>query len=287
MERITTLDLMKKNYDVQYEAEKLENLFFSEPMFVELDMFSRPASFSYRKIFDEVILPNWKFRQTYVDADEIFKRNNLYIDFSKKYTNEQLVNFIELIKNILYEKPDLESLKEHYNLMLIEKKYTLMLDVLDALIKNLGLDEKQNPEGWIVLIPKNGVLDKVIENYTLDVQWEIVSYLKIKDDDLETKRKHLAHLATELCIEKDSREKGYAPFDMIMNECTLILNNLQIRHNNKTGKWANKVIKDIDIVDAIEYCDILYNKMLQIVLMRNDLYRQKKITQLAETLKNK
>lgn len=147
--------------------------------------------------------------------------------------------------------------------------------------------KKKDPDGWYVLIPKNEVLDKAIEDFSPAVQWEVVSYLKIKNDDLESKRKQLAHLATELYIEKDSTEKGYAPFDTIMNECTLILNNLHIRHNNETGKWENDVIKNINNSEAVEYCDMLYNKMLQIILIRKDLKRQSKIDSLSKSLKNK
>lgn len=287
MTKISALDLMKKNYNVQLEAEKLKQFFFETPMFRRANLFTTNETFTYSSVFDELMLRNWKFRQTYITTKEMFTQNDLYLDFSKKYTNEQLINFLELINNILYVKPNYELIRMRYNLIVIENNYKLMLEILDALIINLGLDEKKDPDGWYVLIPKNEVLDKAIEDFSPAVQWEIVSYLKIKNDDLESKRKQLAHLATELYIEKDSTEKGYAPFDTIMNECTLILNNLHIRHNNETGKWENDVIKNINNSEAVEYCDMLYNKMLQIILIRKDLKRQSKIDSLSKSLKNK
>ena len=286
MTKISALDLMKKNYNVQLEAKKLKQFFFDAPMFRRANLFNNSETFTYSAVFDELMLRDWKFRQTYITTKEMFTQNDLYIDFSKKYTDEQLINFIELIDNILYVKPNSEIIRMRYNLTFIENNYKLMLEILGALIKNLGLDEKKNPEGWYVLIPKNEVLDKAIEDFSPAVQWEIVSYLKIKSDDLESKRKQLAHLATELYIEKDTNEKGYVPFDTIMNECTLILNNLHIRHNNETGKWENDVIKNINDSEAIEYCDILYNKMLQIILIRKDLKKQSKIDNLSKSLKN-
>ena len=70
-----------------------------------------------------------------------------------------------------------------------------------------------------------------------------------------------------------------------MDECTLILNNLHIRHNNETGKWENEIAKNMNTKEALEYCDLLYNKILQVVLMRKELKNQPKIDKLSKSLK--
>ena len=288
MKRTSALDLMRRNYNIQVEAEKLKQFFFEVPMFKRSNFLSSSnETFTYSAFFDDLILPDWKFCQTFVTTKEMFLQNDLYIDFSKKYTDEQLINFIEIMVNILNVKFNREFISRNYNLVVVENNYKLIIKILNAMIKNLGLDEKKDPEGWIVLIPKNETLDLVIDGFKPVTQWEIISYLKIKSGDLEAKRKQLAHLATELYIEQDSKEKGYLPFETIMNECTLILNNLHIRHNNETGKWENDVLKNIDNNDAIEFCDILYNKMMQIVLMRKDLKNQSKIDNLSKSLKGR
>lgn len=287
MSKLSVLELMKKNYNASLEAIKLKQLFFDVPMFQKTIMFANTQEFTYAIIFDRLLLRQWKFRQTYISTKNILIQNHLDVDFAKKYTNEQLVDFIELIDNLLYYKPNFSELQYSQSLYLIKDRYTLMLEVLEGLIKNLGLEEKKSPDGWIALIPRNETLDKVIEDFKPAVQWEIISYLKIKQDDLEAKRKHLAYLATELYIEKDKNEQGYKPFEIIINECTLILNNLHIRHNNETGKWENDIVKNINMKEALEYCDLLYNKMLQVVLMRKDLKDQSKIDKLSYSLKNK
>ena len=71
----------------------------------------------------------------------------------------------------------------------------------------------------------------------------------------------------------------------VMDECTLILNNLHIRHNNETGKWENEIAKNMNTKEALEYCDLLYNKILQVVLMRKELKNQPKIDKLSKSLK--
>lgn len=284
---MSVLEIMKKNYNSALEASRLKELFFDVPMFQKSVMFTNVQEFTYANIFDGLYLRQWKFRQTYFSTKDLLIQNNLDVDFRKKHTNEQLINFIETINNLLYVKPNFPELQHQNGLYVIKDRYILMIEVLNNLIRNLGLIEKQTSEGWITLIPQNEALDKVIENFKPSVQWEIISYLKIKSDDLEAKRKQLAYLATELYIEKDKEEQGYKPFDIIINECTLILNNLHIRHNNETGKWENDVIKNINIKQALEYCDLLYNKMLQVVLMRKDFKNQNLIDKLSKTLKNK
>lgn len=284
---MSVLELMKENYNSALEASRLKELFFDVPMFQKSVMFTNVQEFTYANIFDGLYLRQWKFRKTYFSTKDLLIQNNLDVDFRKKYSNEQLVNFIETINNLLYVKPNFPELQHQNGLYVIKDRYILMVEILNNLIKNLGLIERQTPDGWITLIPQNETLDKVIESFKPAVQWEIISYLKIKSDDLEAKRKQLAYLATELYIEKDKEEQGYKPFDIIINECTLILNNLHIRHNNETGKWENDAIKNINTKQALEYCDLLYNKMLQVVLMRKDFKNQNLIDKLSKTLKSK
>lgn len=294
MKRTSTLDLMRKNYNVRHEVEKLKKYFFEIPMFNKSGYtFKRPTwlihrmNFTYSEIFDKLVFRDWEFCQTFLTLKEMFTQNNLFIDIAKEYTDEQIIDFIELIENLLYVKLNYNLLKTDYGLILIKDDYNFMLKVLKELIKHLDLNEMKDPEGWIVLVPKNEILNKIIENFSPDIQWEIVSYLKIKGDDIEAKRKQLAYLATLLYIESDTKESAYQPFKTIMNECTLILNNLNIRHNNETGKWENNVVKNINKTDAVEYCDLLYDKMMQIVLMRKILSKQEKINNLSKLLKDK
>lgn len=54
----------------------------------------------------------------------------------------------------------------------------------------------------------------------------------------------------------------------IIEKAGNILNNLHIRHNNKTGKWENEVLKDVSSEEANMLCDMVFNEMLTIVLLR-------------------
>ena len=119
----------------------------------------------------------------------------------------------------------------------------------------------------IVLYPNNAPLEKVIDLCEdEDVQWELIRYVR-EDLSLNEKRKSLAYLATNLYIEEDKGEQD-DHITSLIKKAGNILNNLHIRHNNKTGKWENKALQNLDEADAIALCDMVYNEMLTIILLR-------------------
>lgn len=150
------------------------------------------------------------------------------------------------------------------------KYYTKFKSVFGKLIstleKRLGLTKREYKDK-VILYPKNAPLEKVVNlSEDEDVQWELIRYVR-EDLSLSEKRKSLAYLATNLYIEEDSKETDEHIRELI-KKAGNILNNLHIRHNNKTGKWENQVVKDLNEADAISLCDMVYNEMLTIVLLR-------------------
>lgn len=130
----------------------------------------------------------------------------------------------------------------------------------------MGLVKKEYKDK-VLLYPKNAPLEQVLcilEDE--DVQWELIRYIR-EDMNLNEKRKSLAYLATNLYIEDDKSETNDT-IKSIVSKAGNILNNLHIRHNNKTGKWENKVLKDTLDEDAIMLCDMVFNEMLTIALLR-------------------
>ena len=98
------------------------------------------------------------------------------------------------------------------------------------------------------------------------MQWELIRYAR-EEMTLTEKRKSLAYLATNLYIEDDKKETDIM-IKAIIEKAGNILNNLHIRHNNKTGKWENEVLKDVSSEEANMLCDMVFNEMLTIVLLR-------------------
>ena len=85
MSKLSVLDLMKKNYNTNYEIKKLKELFFDVDMFQQIIGFSVTKTFTYAQIFDGLYLRDWPHRQTYASTKELLIQNDLDIDFSKKW----------------------------------------------------------------------------------------------------------------------------------------------------------------------------------------------------------
>lgn len=282
---MNTFNILKKHYSFEIETEKLVQLFFKVKMFQEMSMFGVVKEFTFSEIFNSFYLRKWEFRRTFVSIEEMMASAGISLDNKKKITDNQLISFLEILKNILSDQIDFSYLVSR-SIYLNKDIYHFMIEILNTLIENMELTEQKDNHGWINLIPKNETLARVIEDFKQPIQWEIISYLKIKKDDLNAKRKQLAYLATELNIEKNKDENQYIPFMTTMNECCFILNNLHIRHNKEMGKWESEVVKEMDKQEMLKYCDFLYDKMLIIVLMRKHLADQIKLNELKLKLKN-
>lgn len=293
---MTTLDLISSKYNLAVETNKLKQLMF------EVQMFSKSAymgiggtqTFTYSNVFDELLFRDWKHRKTCINLKDFLVQADADFDAKVKIKgkeqeaafNQSMLRFVECINNVLFFKPNFDYLESQYSIRINEKMYKYMLEILSTFLEKTNCDEITGANGWISLVQKNTLSDLAIANCKSDLQWEIVKY-RFLGKNLSEKRKQLAFMATELYIEQDATEKGYLPFDVLMRECTMILNNLHIRHNNLTGKWENEVAKNLTEKEALVWCDRLYEKILLVSVIREQLKYRLDIDTLAAALKKK
>lgn len=262
MARKNIFQLVEENYDIKMEVEKVYSLFRNQGYFK-----SQYSSYTLRSLVDRFLLKEWKYRGTCIDVDEYLERVDADVSDEDEITEERIINFLEVMENFI--KLYFDNDEELYNERKIEY-YTNFTEIFEDLIKilekKMGLTTREYKDR-IILYPKNAPLEKVVELCDdEDVQWELIRYVR-EDLSLAEKRKSLAYLATNLYIEEDKNEKDER-IKSLINKANNILNNLHIRHNNKTGKWENKVLEGVSEKDAISLCDMVYNEMLTIVLMR-------------------
>lgn len=262
MARKNIFQLVEENYDIQIEIRKINKLFNSEYYFSKTYNY-----YSLKSLLEEYLFTDWKYRGTCIKPEEFFVRANASISSSSRNAESTIINNLEVIENFLklyFDNSD-DLFKKH------EIKYytdltAVFCELINTLEKRMGLTTREYKDK-IIIYPKNAPLEKVVDLCDdEDVQWELIRYVR-EDLSLNEKRKSLAYLATNLYIEEDPTEKGEHIKELI-KKAGNILNNLHIRHNNKTGKWENQALKDLDKADAISLCDMVYNEMLTIVLLR-------------------
>lgn len=267
--RKNIFQLVDENYNIQNEIRKINKLLFEEKYFREDDLFD----LTLEKLLEENLFIDWKYRGTCLTVKGFMSRVGALVDYKDRQTGiseERIINNLECIENFikLYfdNSNDLcakNSIKYYGN---FEKVFCSLVDVLE---KRMGLVTKKIKDK-IVIIPKNAPLEQVINICEdQDVQWEMIQYAREKLS-LSEKRKSLAYLATNLYIEQDKKETNPILIEVI-GQATNVLNNLHIRHNNMTGKWEkSEVIKNISDKEAKQLCDFVFNKMLIIVLLREN-----------------
>lgn len=280
MARKNIFQLVEENYDIQEEVRKIDQLFVSERYF-ERSSFDTLCFFSLVKIY---LFDEWKYRGTCITVEEYLKRANAIISNRTHNGEDVIVNYLEVIENFVKLYCDNgDELFEKHNIQYYTYFDTVFCDLINTLEKRMGLSKREYKDR-IILYPKNAPLEKVIDLCEEeDVQWELIRYVR-EDLSLTEKRKSLAYLATNLGIEEDKNEQNEHIKELVKTAGN-ILNNLHIRHNNKTGKWENKILSDITEEDARALCDMVYNEMLTIILLREHKEYEKTYTEFSRKQK--
>ena len=262
MARKNIFQLVEENYDIQTEIRKINSLFFTEHYF-EVGY----ERLSFYKLLKRVLFEEWKYRGTCITLDEYIDRAEANIEDRIDNDEDTIINNLEVMENFIklyFDNSDILCIEHH--VQYYTNFETVFCNLINTLEKRMGLTKREYKDR-IIIYPKNAPLERVVDLCEdEDVQWELIRYVR-EDLTLNEKRKSLAYLATNLYIEEDKNEQDERIKGLI-NQAGNILNNLHIRHNNKTGKWENQVVKDMDEADAISLCNMVYNEMLTIVLLR-------------------
>ena len=269
MQRKTTFQLVEENYNIQDEIYKIDHLFVSVDYF-----YSGNREYTFYALLKEYLFLEWKHRQTCITIGEYLSKANALLPKCDKSSQERpeiqedvVVNYLEVMENFikLYENNDYRLFNAD-SIEFYESFYHEFCYIVDEAEKRLGLTKKYIQDK-VILMPKNAAAEYAIEKIDdEDVQWEMIRYMR-EDLDLAEKRKSLAYLATNLYIEEDQHEQQ-EPLKSVIHKAGNILNNLHIRHNNKTGKYTNTVLNITDEDEAKMLCDYAFNLMLEVVIIR-------------------
>lgn len=277
MARKNIFQLVEENYNVQDEIKKINRMFFDDNYFscglVELSLFD---------IVNDYLFNDWKYRGTCIDIPEYLTRVDAELPVKGDADESTIVNLLEVLENFikLYDKNAIK-LNENYGIEYYRELDTVFCSLMETLEKRMGISKRKYKDR-VVMYPKNAPLEEVLNVVEdEDVQWELIRYAR-ENMTLTEKRKSLAFLATNLYIEDDKKETD-ATINAIIEKAGNILNNLHIRHNNRTGKWENLALKDITSKEATILCDMVFNEMLTIVLLRE----HKKYNQTYQDFKEK
>ncbi|MBR1778303.1 MAG: hypothetical protein IJ752_06955 [Alphaproteobacteria bacterium] len=165
-----------------------------------------------------------------------------------------------------------------------DDKYIMLLQNITLLLDHLHYEEHYfEDEEKVILIPKNPAATAVAELSSEDTAFAILMYhhgsLK---GNLTEKRKLLSQIALEY---EPLLRKGVDCFSDYFDKARALLNNLDIRHNNRSGKNKNPLIETLSAEELEKWYDELYQLLLFCILIKDNTTRKNNMAEFLKGLK--
>lgn len=290
MLRNNIFEILKTQYNVIQEMNKLVNL-FSLPIIYYYQSSLYYATTTHKitieELFNMEILPKWKQRGAYLNCQEI----KIAIKFPKIFNNntptDTIINCLEYYDNILYLLITKFDIQHHIKYKYDTKCLHYIIENIRLIISNLNYERNINhAEEQVILIPKNPEAIAVAEiTGNKDIAFAIIKYNHATlKGNLEGKKQLLLSIANEYEPLLTNPIDGFSDY---FKKATFLLNNIHIRHNNKTGKDKKQVIIDMPDTELEKWYDELYQLILFCVLIKDNIKRKDKIDELIRTMNKK
>lgn len=268
-------EILNTKYDTLREINKIARLYNS--IIIKENGY---YEYSVETLFENEILQHWKQRRSYLSCKEI-KRDlgiatTVFCDIPKDIIIllEYYVNISFFVYKKIYRDDSFD----------IPKDFTLMFQNLKLLIENLNYEIKLfEDDEKIILIPKKPEATAVAEISSEETALAILMYNHYSmNGDIEGKRTILYKIAHEYETLLKKPIEGYNDFFVKTNA---LLNNLHIRHDNKTKEGNKNNIINIGDKELENLYDEVYQLLLFCVLIRENLDRKKRVSEFLESIK--
>lgn len=268
-------EILNTKYDTLREINKIARLYNS--IIIKENGY---YEYSVETLFENEILQHWKQRRSYLSCKEI-KRDlgiatTVFCDIPKDIIIllEYYVNISFFVYKKIYSDDSFD----------IPKDFTLMFQNLKLLIENLNYEIKLfEDDEKIILIPKKPEATAVAEISSEETALAILMYNHHSmKGDIEGKRTILYKIAHEYETLLKNPIEGYKDFFVKTNA---LLNNLHIRHDNKTKEGNKNPVIEIDGKELENWYDELYQLLLFCVLIPNNLERKNRVVDFLKSIK--
>lgn len=279
MTRQNMFEILKSKYDIVREMNKIIDLYNKISIWV--CNYSENSHYSIEELFETQILPYWKQRGSYLTCEEI--KNDLDITdyFVKGSSIDNIIIALEYYENIFY----LTYKKVYGNSEYVfPNEYFLMIQNTRILLDHLNYERKIfEQEEKLILIPKKPESTAVAEISSEETALAILMYNHHSmKGDITGKRKLLYQISLEFETLLKQPHKNYNDF---FEKTNGLLNNLHIRHDNKTKEGNKNPVIEIDDKELENWYDELYQLLLFCVLIHDNLERKNRVADFLKSIK--
>lgn len=217
---------------------------------------------------------NWKYRKTCLNIEDMAETYNLPFDWDE-VTLEDFFLYLEFVLNLILLIKNKRWKEMQQTINLLENNITLFLDKYNH--KIFQTSDK------IIIIPKSEIVSE-LAILNEDIAPNIIEYQSISiKGNVKHKRELILGIAQKYeGIENKLKKEGHIT---LVNNIGCLLNNLHLRHNNKIGKKANDIVKDIPDDELEKWYDKTYDMLLLSIMTENCIKYKQDIDELCLALK--
>lgn len=287
MGRKNYLQLLQDRYNISDEFDKITILFNKSIVKHTCNVGYMRTTTEYYTLEQmvEKKFSYWKGRGTCISIQNM--RDELGIDSiikkPKKEENEVVLGleYYLNIGNLFLQKVVPGLPRYEYSFL---NEWNMLRENIDILLDKLCFERFYDKDhDLIFLISKNPAATAVAEISSEDTAMSILMYLHASlKGKLAEKKDILRRIAQEY---EPLFDKGIIGFSDYFDKANNMLNNLDIRHNNKAGKKKNDLATSLTNEELENWYDELYQLLLFCILIKDNKDRKDKMAEFLKGLK--
>lgn len=285
MARKNIFEILEEKYDIAFELSRISHLFSSSLINYKYEIGFRQIKNENYTIEDMVskIFYDWKSRGTCINCEDMKEYIGINEIESKKTKDlDEVLLCLEYYINIryLFLNKMFPNLAKGYR---VSSNFQLLNDNINILLDHINYEKVIfKEEEKVILVPKDPAATAVAEISSKDVAFAILKYHHASlKGQVEEKRKLLRSIANEY---EPLLNKPIDGFKEYFDKATNMLNNMNIRHNNKSGKNKKELVAQMSDEELESWYDELYQLLLFCVLVKDNRDRKDKVDELLKRI---
>lgn len=279
MARKSIFDIASESLNISNEAIRIVKMFYEDDT-----LYRNSSGYTIVEYIESHVFEEWKWRGHFIDVDDFMEsiEYESIVHRCQYYDTESFLTLIELVYNF-WELAHRDLIAENSELKWGGNFYHLE-DVMNDNLQKYN-HKAYNCDDRILVIEDKPEVTAVAEIVEQNLAIDVIRYNhRSLKGELEAKKKILVALGTEL----EPRRKELQTLNKQLSEdIFFMLNNINIRHNNRNPKDPSKFKKYVSKMDDTqleEWYDELYQMMLLAILLLDNADRYSKVKDLKSKI---
>lgn len=227
---------------------------------------------SVMKFIEWNYFSQWKHRKRYISINDLLNSLEISREYvtSDNITMEKLLLYCETIYNLI----NLIDCSILYSDNVIDVLRNNILDLLEDLNYEIKINNKEQ----FVIIEKDKMTTAVAEKFS-DITDTVIEYRRFSlKGNIEGKKAILSRLSEK--IEPLRQKFNSTEYKSIIDDINMLLNNLNIRHNNLEGKYKKEYTINMAKEDLENWYNTTYDLILNALMLEDYIDNKKNIDEL-------